>query len=268
MYEDVGNKFGQIFKEYIVQKWKRYLDDCFIFWTKSRNDLEDFHIILNSLHPSIRFTIETSEHELPFLDILIKLSNNKITTDIYYKKTDTHQYLNFHSCHPSHTKRNIPYCMARRLCAIVVDERLREVRLRELSLFLQRQKYPLGIIIDGIEKAKQLSVAELRTPRPKTNSDIIPFVHTHDPGITNVFTTVKANIPILMRSERIKRIIPHNKIIDSRRQPLNLKRILSRAKFQSEIGRNYKVETCGDTRCGICSRDNYNYLETGSEKNI
>ena len=266
MYEDVGNKFGQIFKEYIVQKWKRYLDDCFIFWTKSRNDLEDFHIILNSLHPSIRFTIETSKHELPFLDILIKLSNNKITTDIYYKKTDTHQYLNFHSCHPSHTKRNIPYCMARRLCAIVVDERLREVRLRELSIFLQRQKYPLGIIIDGIEKAKQLSIADLRTPRPKTNSDIIPFVHTHDPGITNVFTTVKANIPILMRSERIKRIIPHNKIIDSRRQPLNLKRILSRAKFQSETGRNFKVETCGDSRCGICSRDNYNYLETASEK--
>ena len=69
-----------------------------------------------------------------------------------------------------------------------------------------------------------------------------------------------------MRSERIKRIKPHNKIIDSRRQPLNLKRILSRAKFQSETGINYKVETCGDTRCGICSRDNYNYLEIGSEK--
>ena len=108
---------------------------------------------------------------------MIKLSNNKITTDNYYKKTDTHQYLNFHSCHPSHTKRNIPYCMARRLCAIVIEERLREARLRELSIFLQRQKYPLGIIIDGIEKAKQLSIAELRRPRPKTNSDIIPFVH-------------------------------------------------------------------------------------------
>ena len=231
MYDEVGNRFDQMFKEYIVQKWKRYLDDCFIFWTKSQNDLEDFHSILNSLHPSIKFTTETSKHELPFLDILIKLSNNKIVTDIYYKKTDTHQYLNFQSCHPSHTKLNIPYCMARRVCAIVIEQELREVRLRELTVFLRRQNYPPGLITDDIKKAKQLSIAELRTPRPKTNSDIIPFVHTHDPGITNVFSAVKTSIPILMRSQRIKRIIPENKIIDSRRQPLNLKK----DPFQSQV---------------------------------
>ena len=143
--------------------------------------------------------METSDHEFPFLDILIKLRNNQITTDIYYKKTDTHQYLNLHSCHPSHTKRNIPYCMARRVCAIVIDEQLREVRLRELRAFLRRQKYPLGLINDSVEKAKQLSITELRTPRPKTNSDIIPFVNTHDPGITNVFSAMKENLPILCK---------------------------------------------------------------------
>ena len=31
MYSAVGERFDQTFKEYIVQKWKRYLDDCFIF---------------------------------------------------------------------------------------------------------------------------------------------------------------------------------------------------------------------------------------------
>ena len=122
---------------------------------------------------------------------------------------------------------------------------------------------PPGLINDGVDKARKLSIAELRTPRPKTNSDIIPFVHTHDPAITNIFSAVKANFPILMRSERIKRLI---KIINSRRQPKNLKRILSKAKFQSDTSTDYKVETCGDTRCGICSRDNYNYLETGNSK--
>ena len=261
MYDEEGNRFDQMFKEYIVQKWKRYLDDCFIFWTKSQNDLKDFHSFLNSLHPSIKFTIEISKHELSFLDILVKLSNNKIVTDIY-KNTDTHQFFNFQSCHPSHTKRNLPYCIARR----VNEQELREVRLRELTAFLRRQNYPPGLITDGIKKAKQVSIADLRTPRPETNSDIIPFVHTHDSGITNVFSAVKTSIPILMRSQRIKRIIPENKIIDSRRQPLNFKRILSRAKFQSESRRDYKVEKCGDIRCGICSRDKYNYFETGNSK--
>lgn len=91
-------------------------------------------------HDSLQFTIEISEKELPFLDILVIKEGMKITTDLYYKKTDPHQYLIFDSCHPSHTKRNIAFNMAWRICTIVVDEERWKTRLSELKIFLTIQK--------------------------------------------------------------------------------------------------------------------------------
>ena len=79
------------------------------------------HNILNNLHSDIKFTIELNENKLPFLDILITKYKAQLSTDIYYKETDTNQYLDFKSCHPSHTKRSIPYKLARRICTIVSD---------------------------------------------------------------------------------------------------------------------------------------------------
>ena len=72
LYRKVANDFGQQFGEYFMKFWNRFLDDCFVPWTRSLNDLNRLHYILNSLHPSINFTIEYSKKELPFLDVLVK----------------------------------------------------------------------------------------------------------------------------------------------------------------------------------------------------
>ena len=69
------------------------MDDSFILWDESYEKLEVFHKMLNEMNPNIKFTKDTSEEELPFLDVLVKKRNTRITTDIYYKVTDTHQYL-------------------------------------------------------------------------------------------------------------------------------------------------------------------------------
>ena len=51
--------------------------------------------------------MEKHESKIPFLDVLVYMEGRKLHTVIFYKKTDTHQYLNFNSCHPKHTKQNI-----------------------------------------------------------------------------------------------------------------------------------------------------------------
>ena len=48
--------------------------------------------------------MEEGTDKIPFLDVLVKKQDTKLMTDIYYKSTDTHQYLHFNSCHPNHTK--------------------------------------------------------------------------------------------------------------------------------------------------------------------
>ncbi|XP_061180683.1 uncharacterized protein LOC133189301 [Saccostrea echinata] len=95
MYQKVGEQFNEEVKNYISNYWKRYLDDCFIVWKFSDNELSTFKTLLNELNPDIRFTAEESTDRIPFLDILLIKENDFILTDIYYKPTDMHQYLHF-----------------------------------------------------------------------------------------------------------------------------------------------------------------------------
>lgn len=159
----------------------------------------------------------------------------KITTDLFYKKTDSHQYLIFDSCHPSHTKRNIPFNMARRICTIVVDKERRETRLSELKIFLTRQKYPKQLIESAIRKAKETPITELRSvkQREESNNTKIPFVLTHNPRNHNMFKSAKQFFPILQQSENLQELIQPKDILHSRRQPPNLKNILTKAKVTS-----------------------------------
>ena len=70
------------------------------------------------MHTSMKFTIEKTEffHDkekklqfLKFSDVkLILHKGNSVETDIYYKPTNTHDYLPHDSAHPDHTRNDIP----------------------------------------------------------------------------------------------------------------------------------------------------------------
>ena len=97
--------------------------------------------------------------------------------------TDTHQYLDFTSSHPRYTKINIPYNLARRICAIVDDEKVRNTRLKELQVMLLKRNYPKELVQTGISKAKTLNQLELRTVQPKQTTDNpVTLVTTFNPN--------------------------------------------------------------------------------------
>ena len=77
-------------------------------------------------------------------------SGKKLETDIYYKPTDSKQYPLYLSCHPKHTRNNIPYSLARRLRAIVSDENVLNLRMKELHQSLIKRGYPTAVIDDAI----------------------------------------------------------------------------------------------------------------------
>ena len=77
LYEIIDKKYKNNIKEDFTKSWKRYLDDCFIFWKYPRGDINELHDLLQNLHPKIKFTGEHSLKELSFLDILIKNVNGK-----------------------------------------------------------------------------------------------------------------------------------------------------------------------------------------------
>ena len=76
--------------------WWRYMDDIFMIWTRSVQDLNTFTSflnLLNDIHPTMKFTCDYSFTPIPFLDVSVSLHNGKIVTVLYTKPTDKHQYL-------------------------------------------------------------------------------------------------------------------------------------------------------------------------------
>ena len=102
--------------------WKRFIDDIFFIWTDSEENLNKFLKDLNEFHPNLRFTYEKSKEKINFLDLVIKLTDGKIVTDLYCKSTDSHQYLHYDSCHAEHIKRSIVFSQTLRLKRICSQE--------------------------------------------------------------------------------------------------------------------------------------------------
>ena len=84
---------------YIYYIYKIYYKYIMYIMYINPNDLLS---IINSINPSIQFTIEYSKDAIPFLDILIERNNDKIWMDIYYKATETHRCLPFSSNNPKY----------------------------------------------------------------------------------------------------------------------------------------------------------------------
>ena len=92
----VGYVENKMFEEYQGRKpelYKRYIDDVLGASSDTRQDLENFIHFCSTYHPALKYTFEISESSLPFLDLCVSISNNKVSTTIHYKATDTHNYL-------------------------------------------------------------------------------------------------------------------------------------------------------------------------------
>ena len=167
LYQTIEDRYRTTGKDTFTKSWKRYLDDCFIIWDERIDKIENFLQILQNLHKNIKFTIEVSKNSINFLDIHLTVKDHKITTDIYRKPTDSQQYGHYKSCHPNHTKHNIPFNLARRICTIVEDNSLRHKRLTELKLNLIKQGYPKSLIQNCIARSTRIPIEKLRTGKTK-----------------------------------------------------------------------------------------------------
>ena len=266
LYENIESKYGENFKKDFIQAWKRYLDDCFILWKNNWGNFEDIFTMLQGLHTNIEFTMERSTEKIPFLDILvIKDPDGTLTTDIYRKSTDAQRYLHFKSHHPKNCKKSIPLVLARRICTIVKEPTLREKRLIELRDTLRHRGYPLPLINQGIELAKNIPLDQLRSVKEKQSTTPLTFVSTFNRRNPQIFPEIKQHLDSLEENSNIKKLLNQGKLIKSQRQIRNLKGILTSAKFGTQS--QHKVRKCGRPRCGLCpiliEGDSYTFPSTG-----
>ena len=136
----------------IEELFKRCLDDGFLPWHSALH-LNALKNVLNNLHPTITFIVESEKFDnfsktlvINFLDITVLLhENGYVETNICYKETNTHNYLKYNSHLPSDIKCNIPFNLAKRIPVFVSDEQKVALQLKELQKWLVNCGYPVSL---------------------------------------------------------------------------------------------------------------------------
>lgn len=88
--------------------WARYIDNVLLLWDGSEAELVCFKAFLNENDRGIKLSFETSEVEINFLDLKIKVQDSKLVTSTYFKATDKNSFIPLDSCHYEPWLRAVP----------------------------------------------------------------------------------------------------------------------------------------------------------------
>ena len=100
---------------------------------------------INSLHMSLKFTIEMEQNgELPFLDMKLCRKDGKLSSNWYYKPTDTGLIMNFHALAPIKYKRSVVTGFVYRIFRACSSWSLFHESLEKAKQILHNNQYPLS----------------------------------------------------------------------------------------------------------------------------
>jgi hypothetical protein len=251
----------------IIEHFFRFMDDGNTL-LPVEVDYQLFLHLLNSMHPAIKWTIGQPERlieggnrmqRLVFLALLIYMdAHRNIWTDVHYKPTNTHEYLNYESHHPDHVKTNIPYVLAKRIVVFTSKDSVMQKNLDDLREWLRKCGYPERLINKGIHNA------QLQGPAPpKDDTKVIPLVTTYYDNYNNGSVLQMAkNLLKTPQDDRLKSAFENVTFINAYKQPPNLLRSLSHSRFlRTEENRPAGVFRCTEPKCKICRL----YLQVGTQ---
>jgi hypothetical protein len=171
--------------------YRQYRDDGFGIWQGDIKNLFDLVDWLNQQHSTIQFTL-THGKSINYLDLTVSISPyGHLTTETYYKPTDSHAYLHTLSNHPRHCLENI-----------ALSQTIRHLRnCSNYSSFLYHSQYlkhnllqkghDFHLISQKIDKIKfNTRKRRLNYTKPKINSRT-PLIITHNHNMPNLTSIVR-----------------------------------------------------------------------------
>jgi hypothetical protein len=195
-----------------------------------------------------------AEDMVTFLDTKVLLNNGSISTDLYEKPTDTHQYLLRNSCHPEHCKLSIPYSLTTRLRRICSDNTSFHQQSDKLQQHLTARGFKLSEVAPIIRDVSNKSREDFLFPNPNhqpPNPSRVPLVITYHPLLSTIKSIAKELHSILHNSDRMKKCVPSPPIIAYRR-PKNISNYLVRANINHPPPLPLGTFPCKRSRCKTC----------------
>ncbi len=255
----------------------RFIDDLFILWPHGEEELAAWKEHLNSCHPNIKFTFETSRESVNFLDTTVHLDvDGNIWTDLYVKPTDSHNYLHYDSAHPQHCKCSLPYSQflrVRRICSRLEDFKRHCI---ELKYHFLRRGYKCADLDEAYKKALDTPLEVARQVRfDEAEMDSIYLVETYHPGDRTLQNIVETNWEVLHRATVTKHLAESKRVFGNRR-PKNLHDLLVSAKIRRSTCREKSnketpccksINKCSTRNCQYCPKiDHSGYITSYATK--
>ena len=237
--------------KHCIHYWVRYRDDIYTPWLGTVEELQMFHKWLNTLSPTIKFTVEYGT-SIAFLDITIYDENGTIKTKIYSKASDTHAYLLPNSCHPVHICESIPNTVARRVKKLNADNETYEASKDTYTSYLKDRGYSDSTISNAFLKFDNVERSTLYMNISSENSKrTFPLITEFNPKHPKVSSVLHKHKYVLELDQKLLDIIPPSAIFASYRQPPNIKSFLTRSSFRDG---EYKCATdlIVNTESGRC----------------
>ena len=228
-----------------------------MIWNHGKPALEECKELANSIHPTIKFSFESNENEIPFLDTLIyRGKDNCILTRLYHKPTDK-QYLHFNSAHPWRQKRSVPYGLLIRCKRVCSEETCFIKESKAIIQQLTMRNYPTNLLQEALGKVKTLNRAQLLRKNNRNQSHKIRLITHYNPRNPNFDQILQEHTELLLmtRKEAIK---PDDIEVAYSRSP-NIKDILIKGNLKdTQLPKG--TTPCGKIRCKTC-----NHIQTGSK---
>ena len=233
--------------EFKPEMWLRFLDDIFMLWCHSLDDLQKFVDSLNAFHPDIKFTYTVSDTAVTFLDVNVSIDdNNNIHTAVHEKPTNIHQYVEYSSCHPRSCKNGIPLSQAKRCRRICSDDEQFSSSLSELRKYFKIRNYPESVINSAFDRVKDLAQSDALKPSVKDNkSKIIPFVIEFNPSLPNIGEIINKYWDLLKLSNNVAvRALHEYRPVVAFKRPKNIKDFLVTTKYQYSCNTSFMSHKC------------------------
>ena len=172
--------------------WVRYVDDIFIILKGSQLDFDQFFRYVNSILPSIKFTVEyETENKLPFLDVLVHHDPATLNFkfSVYRKTTNAESYIHFYSFHNKEVKENIITNFALRALRICDPEYI-DQEIKHIKEVFTKLSYPENFISKAFSKARRsFYMNQTKQIKEATNYVTLPF----HPKLDNIGKVLNKN---------------------------------------------------------------------------
>ena len=218
-------------------------------WAYGDKELGEFLEHANSIHPFKNFTHEVSKTKMFFLDTTTTVKEGNMTTDLYSKPTDKHQYLSPSSCHPKHCFKSIPFSQAIRVKRICSTVGTTKQRLGDLRHHLKKRGYNDKVIESGFSKASEINRNDLMEYKEKDQQTGSPCSHL--PSFRENCRHCSSSLERNWKSEMLAKLFPEPPVVAFRR-PKSIKDTLVRAAVSRPSSTVGQYKPCGDKRCKCC----------------